>query len=95
MAMVALPGDFGNVRPLTHHALGTAASVTVATTFIGRAETAAPLLLRCSLDTEPSHLRNAAFRNFLVRIEKASDGRIKTKLFESDSLFPDLHGDRP
>jgi C4-dicarboxylate-binding protein DctP len=50
----------------------------------------APLELRCSLDTAPSHPRNVAFRDYLGKLEQASGGQIKTKLFESGSLFPDL-----
>jgi TRAP-type C4-dicarboxylate transport system substrate-binding protein len=50
----------------------------------------APIELRCSLDTAPSHPRNVAFHNFLGKIEAASGGQVKTKLFESGSLFPDL-----
>src|SRR5690242_8022970 len=46
--------------------------------------------LRCSLDTAPSHPRNVAFRDYLGKLEAASGGQIKTKLFESGSLFPDL-----
>jgi TRAP-type transport system periplasmic protein len=56
-----------------------------------RAAAAEPLLLRCSLDTAPSHPRNVAIRDFLAKVEKGSDGAIKTKLFESGALFPDLH----
>jgi TRAP-type transport system periplasmic protein len=51
----------------------------------------APLELRCSLDTAPSHPRNVAFRDYLGKVETASGGQIKTKLFESGALFPDLH----
>jgi TRAP-type C4-dicarboxylate transport system substrate-binding protein len=50
----------------------------------------APIELRCSLDTAPSHPRNVAFRDYLGKLEAASSGQIKTKLFESGSLFPDL-----
>ena len=50
----------------------------------------APIELRCSLDTAPSHPRNVAFRDYLSKIEAASGGQLKTKLFESGSLFPDL-----
>jgi TRAP-type C4-dicarboxylate transport system substrate-binding protein len=50
----------------------------------------APLELRCSLDTAPSHPRNVAFRDYLGKLEQASGGQIKTKLFESGALFPDL-----
>jgi C4-dicarboxylate-binding protein DctP len=50
----------------------------------------APLELRCSLDTAPSHPRNVAFHDFLAKFEEASGGQVKTRLFESGSLFPDL-----
>ena len=67
-----------------------AASTAVAAPFVGRAQAAAPLQLRCSLDTAPSHPRNVALKDFLAKVEKASEGKIETKLFESGSLFPDL-----
>jgi len=57
---------------------------------IGRAKAEAPLLLRCSLETAPSHTRNAVIRDYLGKIETAAGGRIKTQLFESGQLFPDL-----
>ena len=80
---------------ITRRAFATAAlagaAAPLAAPFIARAEAAAPLLLRCSLDTAPSHPRNMALRDFLTKVEKASDGQVKTKLFESGSLFPDLH----
>ena len=50
----------------------------------------APITLRCSLETAPAHTRNGVVRDFLAGIEKASDGRIRTQLFESGQLFPDL-----
>jgi TRAP-type transport system periplasmic protein len=49
-----------------------------------------PLELRCSLDTAPSHPRNVAFHDYLGKLEEASGGQIKTRLFESGALFPDL-----
>ncbi len=49
-----------------------------------------PLLLRCSLETVPTHTRNATIRDFLAKIEAAADGRVKTQLYESGQLFPDL-----
>ncbi|HUB49325.1 MAG TPA: TRAP transporter substrate-binding protein DctP [Acetobacteraceae bacterium] len=75
---------------ITRRAFGASAAVALAAPFISRAEAAAPIELRCSLDTAPSHPRNKAFREFLAKIEAASDGQITTKLFESGSLFPDL-----
>ncbi len=50
----------------------------------------APLLLRCSLETPPSHTRNAIIRDYLRKIESAAGGQINTLLFESGQLFPDL-----
>jgi C4-dicarboxylate-binding protein DctP len=79
--------------PLTRRAFGAAvasAAVPLAMPFVRRAQAADPLVLRVSLDTVPSHPRNVAFHDFLPKVEKASDGRIQTKLFESGSLFPDL-----
>jgi TRAP-type C4-dicarboxylate transport system substrate-binding protein len=49
-----------------------------------------PLLLRCSLETVPTHARNGTVRDFLEKIEAAAGGAIKTQLFESGQLFPDL-----
>jgi TRAP-type C4-dicarboxylate transport system substrate-binding protein len=49
-----------------------------------------PLVLRCSLETAPSHTRNAVVRDYLRRIETAAGGKIRTQLFESGQLFPDL-----
>ncbi len=69
---------------------GAAAAIALAAPFIHRAAAAAPIQLRCSLDTAPSHPRNVAFRDFLAKVEAASDGQITTKLFESGALFPDL-----
>jgi C4-dicarboxylate-binding protein DctP len=54
------------------------------------ASAAEPLLLRCSLETAPAHKRNAVIRDYLANIELASGGKIKTQLFESGQLFPDL-----
>jgi C4-dicarboxylate-binding protein DctP len=50
----------------------------------------APLVLRCSLETAPSHTRNAIIRDYLGKIESAAGGQINTQLFESGQLFPDL-----
>jgi TRAP-type transport system periplasmic protein len=55
-----------------------------------KAATNEPLLLRCSLETVPSHTRNATIRDYLGKIEAASAGKIKIQLFESGQLFPDL-----
>jgi len=56
----------------------------------GAAAADEPLTLRCSLDTAPSHTRNAIIRDYLRKIETAAGGKIKTQLFESGQLFPDL-----
>src|SRR5262249_32751582 len=49
-----------------------------------------PLPLRCSLETVPTHTRNGIVRDYLGQFEAAAGGRIKTQLFESGQLFPDL-----
>jgi TRAP-type transport system periplasmic protein len=88
------------MQPITRRAVGRAAVVTA----VGRAAVAtlagfailrhargeAPIELRCSIDTAPSHPRNVAIRAFLAAFEAASSGQVKTKLFESGSLYPDL-----
>jgi C4-dicarboxylate-binding protein DctP len=66
------------------------ASTALAAPFVRNAKAAEPLEMRVSLDTVPSHPRNIAFHDFLPKVEAASNGAIKTKLFESGSLFPDL-----
>ena len=75
---------------LTRRAFGATAAVSLAAPFVRRADAAAPIELRCSLDTAPSHPRNVAWREFLGKIEAASGGQVKTRLFESGALFPDL-----
>jgi len=49
-----------------------------------------PLRLRLSLDTAPSHLRNVSMKDYLGKIEAAANGKIKTEVFESGQLYPDL-----
>jgi C4-dicarboxylate-binding protein DctP len=68
------------------------AAVATVTSFgiLSHARGDAPIELRASLDTAPSHPRNVAFRDFLGKIEAASGGQVTTKLFESGALFPDL-----
>jgi len=68
------------------------AMAVVAAPFLGKGAAAAdaPLTLRCSLETAPSHTRNVVIKDYLGRIEAAAGGKIKTQLFESGQLFPDL-----
>jgi TRAP-type C4-dicarboxylate transport system substrate-binding protein len=76
----------------SRRAFVTSAMAMVATpalrTRAARADTS--LILRCSLETAPSHTRNAVVRDYLGKIETAAAGKIKTQLFESGQLFPDL-----
>jgi TRAP-type C4-dicarboxylate transport system substrate-binding protein len=58
--------------------------------FIRTARADEPLRLRLSLDTAPSHLRNVSMKDYLGKVEAASDGKIKTEIFESGQLYPDL-----
>ena len=50
-----------------------------------------PIKLRFSLDTAPSHPRNQAISDYLGKLEEASQGKIKTELFQSGQLFADLN----
>ncbi|MFL5286951.1 MAG: TRAP transporter substrate-binding protein DctP [Rhodopila sp.] len=56
-----------------------------------RARADEPIRLRCSLDTSPSHGRNVSIRDYLKKLEAASNGRIQTELFASGQLFSDLN----
>src|SRR5471032_1532658 len=57
---------------------------------IGSVRADEPLRLRLSLDTAPSHLRNVSLKDYLGKVEAASGGKIKTEIFESGQLYPDL-----
>lgn len=69
---------------------GAAAAAVTSFGILRHARSDAPIELRASLDTAPSHPRNVAFRDFLGKIEAASGGQVQSKLFESGSLFKDL-----
>jgi C4-dicarboxylate-binding protein DctP len=69
---------------------GAAVATVTSFSILRHARGDAPIELRASLDTAPSHPRNVAFRDFLGKIEAASGGQVTTKLFESGALFPDL-----
>ena len=78
-------------RSLSRRAVVAAAMAMVAAPALRRQALAdQPLLLRCSLETVPSHARNASIRDYLARVEQATGGKIKAQLFESGQLFPDL-----
>jgi TRAP-type C4-dicarboxylate transport system substrate-binding protein len=79
------------MQHISRRTFGATAAAALTAPFVSRAEAAAPYLLRCSLDTEPTHPRNVACRDFLAKLEAASHGQIKTRLFQSGALFPDLH----
>jgi TRAP-type C4-dicarboxylate transport system substrate-binding protein len=68
----------------------TAAIVTAPDVITRMAAAEEPIMLRCSLETVPSHARNVTIRDYLGKIEAAAHGRIKTQLYESGQLFPDL-----
>lgn len=73
---------------LTRRQFGSIALAATAYSAASRAD--APLRLRCSLDTAPSHGRNISMADYLKKIEAGSNGRIKTELFSSGQLFADL-----
>src|SRR5712664_1604695 len=77
---------------LSRRAFVASAMAMVAAPAVSRGAAAAdePLILRCSLETAPSHTRNAIIRDYLAKLETAGAGKIKTQLFESGQLFPDL-----
>ena len=70
-------------------ALASVAAI-AAPAFIRSARADEPLRLRLSLDTAPSHLRNVSMKDYLGKVEAASNGKIKTEIFESGQLYPDL-----
>jgi C4-dicarboxylate-binding protein DctP len=75
-------------RLIRRRALGAALLAAPALLRAARAE--APIRLRCSLDTAPSHGRNKSLADYLQKLEATSGGRIKTELFQSGQLFSDL-----
>src|SRR3954464_9215712 len=83
-------GDRKMGSSLSRRSFVTAAASMLTAPALRKAAAEEPLLLRCSLETAPSHTRNAVIRDYLGRIEAAAGGRIKTQLFESGQLFPDL-----
>jgi TRAP-type C4-dicarboxylate transport system substrate-binding protein len=72
-----------------HFALASVAAI-AAPAFIRSARADEPMRLRLSLDTAPSHLRNVSMKDYLGKVETASNGKIKTETFESGQLYPDL-----
>jgi TRAP-type transport system periplasmic protein len=76
---------------LTRRSFAFASIATLAAPALIRSARAdAPLRLRLSLDTAPSHLRNVSMKDYLGKVEAASKGAIKTEVFESGQLYPDL-----
>jgi TRAP-type transport system periplasmic protein len=74
-------------RTLARAALGALAAPAI----LRHARADAPLKLRCSLDTAPSHPRNQGVADYLKKLESASGGKIATELFQSGQLFADLN----
>jgi TRAP-type C4-dicarboxylate transport system substrate-binding protein len=70
-------------------ALASVAAI-AAPAFVRSARADEPMRLRLSLDTAPSHLRNVSMKDYLGKVEAASNGKIKTEIFESGQLYPDL-----
>jgi len=76
-------------QPVSRRALMASAIAMVAAPAL-RLRAEEPVLLRCSIETVPTHTRNATIRDYLAKIEAAAGGRIRTQLFESGQLFPDV-----
>ena len=77
-------------RSLSRRAVVASAMAMLAAPAVRKAAAEEPRLLRCSVETVPTHGRNVTMRDYLAKIEAAAGGRIKTQLFESGQLFPDL-----
>jgi C4-dicarboxylate-binding protein DctP len=79
-------------RLISRRGFTAAAAATLASPAVSRRSWASeePVVLRCSIETVPSHSRNVTIRDYLAKIEAGSGGRIKTQLFESGQLFPDI-----
>lgn len=71
-------------RPLTRRTLVAA----LAAPSVLRA--AEPIRLRVSVETPPTHGRTISAADFCRKVQKASNGAIKTELFDSGQLFTDL-----
>ncbi len=54
-----------------------------------RTARADPIQMRVSLDTSPSHGRTVSIKDFLQKLQAASQGEIAPRLFDSGQLFPD------
>jgi C4-dicarboxylate-binding protein DctP len=77
---------------LNRRAFVTAAAGAIAAPYLSRRALADDTIkLRFSLDTAPSHPRNQAISDYLGKLEEASQGKIKTELFQSGQLFADLN----
>jgi C4-dicarboxylate-binding protein DctP len=81
---------------ISRRAFGSATFATSLTTLgsfaiLRRARGEAPLKLRCSLDTAPSHVRNVSIVDYLGKLEQASGGSITSEVFHSGQLFADLN----
>jgi len=51
----------------------------------------APIKIRCSLDTAPSHVRNISIADYLKKVEAATGGKVTSEIFPSGQLFADLN----
>jgi TRAP-type C4-dicarboxylate transport system substrate-binding protein len=54
-----------------------------------RTARAAPVVMRVSVDTSPSHGRTVCISDFLRKLEAASQGEIAPRLYDSGQLFAD------
>ena len=77
---------------LSRRALGRSAAAVAGTFAILRhARGEAPLKIRCSLDTAPSHVRNVSIVDFLTKLEAKTGGKITSEVFHSGQLYADLN----
>jgi len=79
-------------KRITRRSFGIASAVVLAApALVRRAHAAdAPLRLRLSLESSPTHMRNVSLKDYLGKVERASGGKIRSEVFESGQLYPDL-----
>jgi C4-dicarboxylate-binding protein DctP len=72
-----------------HHALTRRSVIAAALAAPSLVRAAAPIQLRVSVETPPTHGRTNSAADFCRKVEDASKGAIKTELFHSGQLFTD------
>ena len=79
-------------KRITRRSFGISSAVVLAAPALVRRAHAAsePLRLRLSVDSPPTHMRNISLKDYIEKVERASGGKIRSEVFESGQLYPDL-----